>query len=214
MLVPIGSGFLRWASAWIACFGSIVFFGSGWLRGDFVVYRLPGSTTTVLLEGKTKSIGQGTFEYTHPTMGTLTFSYETALVIKAPTKQEEYRRLVGRARQSPSFDAYMEAARFALRGGMLEEFRECCTGAYKLDPDHPTMVRLLEARKRLKEPLKGFDEAEQALREAVPVSGMHIARSDHYVLLHDTAENKVGRRRQTRSQVRLDLMEQIGRAHV
>ena len=45
---------------------------------DFVLYQLPGSQTTVLLEGKTKSVGPSAFEYTHPTMGTITLSRESA----------------------------------------------------------------------------------------------------------------------------------------
>jgi hypothetical protein len=110
-------------------------------QADFVVYRLPGTQVTVLLEGKTKGVGQGTFEYTHPSLGTLTFSHETALVIKAPTKLEEYRRLANVARQEQRFDDYIQGARFALRSGFLEEFRECCNAAYKIQPDHPTMLR-------------------------------------------------------------------------
>ncbi|MCE2810087.1 MAG: hypothetical protein LW850_06750 [Planctomycetaceae bacterium] len=87
---------------------------------DFVVYRLPGTEVTVLLEGKTKGVGQGVFEYTHPSLGTLTFSHQSALIIKAPTKTEEYRRLFGQARQEQSFDGYIQAARFAIRSGMLD----------------------------------------------------------------------------------------------
>jgi hypothetical protein len=163
-------------------------------QADFVVYRLPGSEVTVLLEGKTKGVGQGTFEYTHPSMGTLTFSHETALVIKAPTKNEEYRRLFNQARQEQTFDHYIQAARFAIRSGMLDEFRDCCNAAYKIQSDHPTMQRLLEARKRIKQPLVDWDRSEKELRDSIPLDKMEIARSEHYLLLHDTASNKVGRR--------------------
>ena len=179
------------------------------VRADFVVYRLPGSEVTVLLEGRTKGVGQGTFEYTHPSLGTLTFSHEAALMIKAPTKIEEYRRLFGQARQSQSFDGYIQSARFAIRSGLLDEFRDCCNAAYKIQPDHPTMQRLLEARKKFKQPLADWQQCEKELRESVPLAKMEVARSDHYLLLHDTGSNKVGRRRQSRSQVRLDLLEKV-----
>jgi len=178
-------------------------------HADFVVYRLPGTQVTVLLEGKTKGVGQGTFEYTHPSLGTLTFSHESALVIKAPTKLEEYRRLANVARQEQRFDDYIQAARFALRSGFLEEFRECCNAAYKIQPDHPTMLRLLEARKRIKQPVTGWESSEQQLRDSVPIPSMELARSDHYLLLHDTGSSKVGRRRQSRWQSRLDLLEKV-----
>jgi hypothetical protein len=191
----------------IAYLGLLTLAGS--LQADFVVYRLPGTEVTVLLEGKTKGIGQGVFEYTHPSLGTLTFSHQSALIIKAPTKAEEYRRLFGQARLDQSFEGYIQAARFAIRSGMLDEFRECCNAAYKIQPDHPTILRLLEARKRIKQPLENWDSCEKELRESVPLNSMDVARSEHYLLLHDTNANKVGRRRQSRSQSRLELLEKV-----
>ena len=178
-------------------------------RADFVLYRLPGTQVTVLLEGKTKGVGHGTFEYTHPSLGILTFSHDSALIIKAPTKSEEYRRLWNQARQDPSFEAYIQAARFAIRSGLLDEFKECCNAAYKIQPEHPTMLRLLEARKRIKEPLGHWEQCQKELRESVPLSTMKFAQSEHYLLLHDTGENKVGRSRQTRAQSRLELLEKV-----
>ncbi len=101
---------------------------------DFVVYRLPGTEVTVLLEGKTKGVGQGVFEYTHPSLGTLTFSHQSALIIKAPTKTEEYRRLFGQARQEQSFDGYIQAARFAIRSGCSMSFESVATPLTKSNP--------------------------------------------------------------------------------
>jgi hypothetical protein len=188
-------------------------FFSGWACADFVLYQLPGSQTTVLLEGKTKSVGPSTFEYTHPTMGTITLSRESAMVIKAPTREEEYRRLSSHARETKAFDDYIQAARFALRSGMLEAFRDCCNAAYKIDPEHPTMLRLLEARRKLRQPLSSQDSeqqgAEAELRAAVPTEGMQIVRSEHYVMLHDTGDTKSGRKRIPRWQARLELLENM-----
>jgi hypothetical protein len=183
-------------------------------RADFVLYRLPGSQSSVLLEGKTKSVGSNTFEYTHPTMGTIILSRESALVIKAPTRQEEYRRLVAHAKQTQAFDDYIQAARFALRSGMLEAFRDCCNAAYKIDPMHPTMLRLLEARKRIEQPIiAASDSSQSQLQAAVPVQGMQVVRSPHYIMLHDTGESKSGRKRLPRWQSRLDLLEEVYEAY-
>jgi hypothetical protein len=71
------------------------------------------------------------------------------------------------------------------------------------------MQRLLEARKRIKQPLVDWDRSEKELRDSISLDKMEIARSEHYLLLHDTASNKVGRRRQTRSESRLDLLEKV-----
>jgi hypothetical protein len=185
----------------------------GIAQADFVLYRLPGSQSTVLLEGKTKSVGPNTFEYTHPTMGTIILSRESALVIKAPTRQEEYRRLVARAKQTQAFDDYIQAARFALRSGMLEAFRDCCNAAYKIDPKHPTMLRLLEARKRIEQPIEASESSQSELQAAVPTQGMQVVRSPHYIMLHDTGETKSGRKRLPRWQSRLDLLENVYEAY-
>jgi len=182
-------------------------------QADFVVYRLPGSQSTVLLEGKTKSVGPNTFEYTHPTMGTIILSRESALVIKAPTRQEEYRRLAAHAKQTQAFDDYIQAARFALRSGMLEAFRDCCNAAYKIEPMHPTMLRLLEARKRIEQPIDALASSQSELQGAVPTQGMQVVRSPHYIMLHDTGETKSGRKRLPRWQSRLDLLENVYEAY-
>jgi hypothetical protein len=190
-----------------ACAGLMAI--SSTIQADFVIYRLPGTKFTVLLEGTTKGVGHGTFEYTHPSLGTLVFSRESALIIKAPTKTQEYRRLWNQARQIPSFEAYILAARFAIKNGMLDEFKECCYAAYKIQPEHPTMLRLLEARKKIKQPLGQWDKCEKELRESIPLTNMQIAQSKHYLLLHDTGSTKVGRQRQTRAQSRLELLEKV-----
>ncbi|MFN7730550.1 MAG: DUF1570 domain-containing protein [Pirellula sp.] len=176
---------------------------------DFVLYKLPGSDKTVLLEGRAKNLGAGMIEYTHPSLGTLAFSRDSAVVIKAPTKLEEYKKLLGKARQSKSVDDYLAAANLAIRRGLLDEFRECCNAAYKIDPEHPTVLRLLEARRRMKQPLSDAEQASAELKDFVPLPGMEVAVSDHYVLLHDTGNAKVGRRRQARYETRLELLEQV-----
>ncbi|MBM3966832.1 MAG: DUF1570 domain-containing protein, partial [Planctomycetes bacterium] len=176
---------------------------------DFIVYRLPGSDKTILLEGKAKNLGQGVIEYTHPNLGSLAFSRDTALVIKAPTRQEEFKKVFAKARQSKEVSDYLSAANLALRHGLLPEFRECCSEAYKLNPTDPTVVRLVEARRRIKRPLTDQESAADALREIVKLPSMKIALSDHYVLLHDTGDAKQGRRRKSRAEQRLELLEMV-----
>jgi hypothetical protein len=136
----------------------------------------------------------------------LAFSRDTALVIKAPTRQEEFKKVFVQARQSKEVADYLSAANLALRHGLLPEFRECCSEAYKLNPNDPTVVRLVEARRRIKRPLTDQVSAADALREIVRLPSMKIALSDHYVLLHDTGDAKQGRRRKSRAEQRLELL--------
>ena len=195
----------------IACSGVILLQAAtvSPVAADFVLYKLPGSDKTVLLEGKAKNLGSGVIEYTHPSLGTLAFSRDNAVVIKAPTKLEEFKKLWGKAKQSKSVDDYLAAAKLAIRRGLLAEFRDCCNAAYKINPEHPTVVRLLEARRRIKQPLEDAAAAAEELKEFVPLYGMEVALSDHYVLLHDTGSAKVGRRKQARFETRLELLEMV-----
>jgi hypothetical protein len=177
-------------------------------RADFVLYNLPGSDMSIVLEGKAKILGMGIIEFTHP-LGTVAFSQDTATVIKCPTRQEEFRRLYNQAKRSATVDDYLAAAKQAIRRGLLKEFRECCNAAYKIDPSHPSVLRLLEARKRLKRPIDDRDEPLTELKDFVDRDAMQVASSTHYVMLHDTGSTKAGRGKLTRSDKRLELLETV-----
>ena len=62
-------------------------------HADFVIYRLPGTKLVAILEGKTKILAGRLLEYTHPAFGSMALDLEDALVVKAPTRQEEYKKL-------------------------------------------------------------------------------------------------------------------------
>jgi hypothetical protein len=195
--------------AWYAVALCAVAVGHSMARADFVLYQLPGSDQTILLEGKAKNLSSGIIEYTHPSLGSLAFSRDSAVVIKAPTKQEEFKRLLGKAKQSKAVDDYLAAASMAIRRGLLSEFRDCCDTAFRLDPNHPTVLRMLEARRRIQRPLEDAESSSAELKQFVNIPRMEVALSDHYVLLHDTGSAKVGRRRQSRAENRLDLLEMV-----
>ena len=78
-----------------------------------------------------------------------------------------------------------------------------------MDPVHPAVIRLLEARRRIRIKLTDETEAEQRLRNIVDRPKMKIETSEHYVLLHDTSANKVGKRQQSRAETRLELLERV-----
>ena len=175
--------------------------------GDFVIYRLPGTKLVAILEGKTKILGGRLLEYTHPAFGSMALDLEDALVVKAPTRQEEYKRLFNKASKSKDIQDYLDAANQALKRGLLKEFYECCSDAYNIDTENVTVKRLIEARKRVKQPCGDSTEVERNLRAATNLSQLKVERSAHYVMLHDTSAVKVGRK--TRAQIRIELLETV-----
>ncbi len=180
-------------------------------KADFVIYRLPGTKMVAVLEGKTKVMAGRLMEYTHPAFGTMVLNLDDANIVKAPTRQEEFKRLFVKASKSKDIKEYLEAAGQALKRGLLKEFYECCSAAYKIDPENATVKRLIQARKLVKQPLGDPAEVERTFRITtnLPNNALNLKaeRSSHYVLLHDTSDAKVGRK--TRSQKRIELLEAV-----
>jgi hypothetical protein len=178
-------------------------------HADFVLYALPGTDKVILLEGTTKRGGYGIIEYTHPAHGTVVLNQDSATVIKAPSKTDDFKKLLSKAKSSKNIDDYISAANIAIRRGLFKEFLECCSAAYKIDPKNPTILRLIEARNRIKRPLTDANGAESRIREIVNRPSMKVQFSDHYILLHDIPDEKANRRKKTRAELRLDLLETV-----
>jgi len=177
---------------------------------DFVLYSLPGTDKIILLEGTTKRGGFGIIEYTHPSHGTIVLNQDSATVIKAPSKSDDFRKMLSKAKNSKEVDDYISAAKVAIKRGLFKEFLECCSAAYKIDPKNPTILRLIEVRNRIKQPLQDdAKESEARIRDIVNLPSMRVQISDHYILLHDTPDAKTFRRRKSRADLRLELLETV-----
>ena len=178
-------------------------------HADFVLYTLPGTDRVILLEGTTKRGGYGIIEYTHPSHGTIVLNQDSATVIKAPSKTDDFRKMLAKAKGSNDVSDYISAANVAIRRGLFKEFLECCSAAYKIDPKNPTILRLIEARNRIKRPLNDEKEAEARIREIFNRPSMKAQISDHYILLHDTPDEKKFRKKKNRADLRLELLETV-----
>ncbi len=191
----------------LLCLCALMLSVSHSVKADFVTYRLPGTKLVTTFEGKTKVLGGRLLEYTHPTFGTMILNLDDTTIVKAPTRQEEFKRLLNKASKSKDIEDYLEAARQALKRGLLKEFYECCSASHKIDPENATVRRLLDARKKVKQPLGDSAGIEKTLRASTGLSSLKVEISSHYVLLHDTSERKIGRK--TRAQARIELLEMV-----
>lgn len=199
---------MKFAAYWLGVFVGLVLCSTRSVHADFVLYHLPGSDLSIVLEGKAKILAMGVIEFTHP-MGTIALSRDNATVIKCPTKQEEFDRLFLKAKRSGTIEDFLAAANQAIRRGLLKEFKECCNAAYHADPEHPAIKRLLEARDRMRQPIDDGDRPLDELKEFVDRESMVVATSPHYVMLHDTGKSTSGKGRKTRSEKRLELLETV-----
>lgn len=206
---------IRFAARRLFQVGWFIFiFGSGcFCFADFVFFGIPGTKRKIILEGKTKVHSAGLVEFSYPGFPSITLGRDYATAVKAPTRQEEFRELFQKATRSKNVEDYLEAARQSLRRGMLKEFYECCSAAYSLDPSNATVRRLIEARNQTKVPLGSHALVATQLQETTGLKNMKVAVSHHYVMFHDTDDRKKGRKKQTRAEQRLELLEQVYEAY-
>jgi hypothetical protein len=130
-------------------------------------------------------------------------------IVKCPTTQQEFVRRMGQAGKDP--DAMMRSAVFALKKrpiGAPREFYDAVDKVLDAAPQHEAARRVRELKRQLDEPLPDNPTLEQELRSFVRRPEMKLVTSEHYVLLHDTPERPAKGERKSRSQRRLELLEQ------
>lgn len=176
-------------------------------RADFIVYSLPGAKRPIILEGNVRVVSPTIIEFTYPGFSPIALNPKDAVAVKAPSRREEFKKSYAQATRSKQVDDFLKAAKVALQRGLIKEFYQCCSDAHKLEPKHPTLLRLAEARRRVREPLGSHADTEKKLRELTSQSSMKVEVSQHYVMLHDTQENPSEKR--SRAKKRLELLEQV-----
>ena len=176
---------------------------------DFVLYTIPGTGAAIVLQGTTTVHPGRTVSLRHPRFGNLHFGLEDVRIHEVPTTQEICRRMLNRARGTRDADQVMEAARWALAHGQLDDFYKGCQEALKLDASHAEATRALRLAERLERPLEESSEEEQHLRQTVRNPDMKIQRSAHFILLHDTPAKPSPNHKLPRADERLELLEMV-----
>lgn len=180
------------------------------VMADLVVCRVPGlEGLAVELEGDVEFLQGQSVRYRHPTVGSLYFSHDDVLEhYKVPTKSTLFDRAL---RSSRTAEDCMAAAEFALKNAMVDEVYEAAEKAVSLDANHQRANGILELRKLMDQDLGDSAEEEELLRKTVRYDKMQIAKSKHFILLHDTPTElpRDAVRRKIRSEQRLDLLERV-----
>jgi len=186
---------------------------AGVSRGDIVEYAVPRTNLRVTLQGRTQINPGRTVSFRHPKFGNLVFALQDVAIHKAPTTSELFSRRLGKAAARKDADMVMEAALWALRNGLLRQCHEAIQQALVFDSNHEEAGRMARLNELMQRPLGDSSDLAAELKAMVRKDDMRIARSPHFILLHDTPEKPDGERgsprRKPRALERLELLEQV-----
>ena len=177
-------------------------------RADLVLYTVPGTELTFKLMGKVTVNPGGTISFRHQ-RGTLHFSATDCQIVRTKTTQQLYGGQRSKAKRAGTAQGYLDLALWCVEKGMLKEADLALADAWKLDKNDSRvklMVQLVRYRRYM---LPGSPSIEQEMREFVKNDRMKVARSRHYILLHDTSDQKDPKYGTTIAQHRLDLLEKV-----
>ncbi len=178
-------------------------------KADFVVYRIPNTSLAVVLQGKTRVNPGRTVSFRHPKFGKLVFDLQNAEIHKAPSTSAVVQREVRKAINSKDVDEMIKAARLALRRGLLRDYYDAMKAAYKINPQHEDVQRVVKLKRQMNRPLGDSSKQEEELRKLIRDPQMKIAKSKHFVLLHDTSDKPGPNRKLPRAEERLQLLEVV-----
>lgn len=191
---------------------------AGSARADIVVYTVPGTIITVTLEGTTKVIpvpGQEPLiSFNSKSTGTLRLRLsEVEQKVECPLTIERFRKRFNLAKKDAV--KLMETAKWALKRGLLKEFRECVQAAHAADPNHEEAKKLVKLMQDIDNVDLGESTAQESfLRDRVgKPKNFEFRKSKHFILYHNTnkpgKDGKSGPKKGDRAEKRLELLENV-----
>ena len=175
-------------------------------RADVLVYSAPTiPPLEVTLQGKAQANPGRTVSFKHP-LGTLYFSLDEVTYYKVPTLDEQFDRMLVKAKTAPDI---FKTAIWALKHGLIEQYFKAVEATLKVDAEHADAKRALALRVKMAQPLSDPPTLESDLRALGPRKDMKIARSAHFILLYDTPDKPAEGRKKPRHEERLALLERV-----
>lgn len=180
-------------------------------RADYVLYSLPLKTDNAILEfvfeGEAHTHPR-TIELQHPKYGTLVFGRQLAKAFETESVRKRLEREMLQAYEKQDATKLLSLGREALRKGYLVAHYNAAIATLEFAPDHPQAKAIVELKQQIDEEPTDAEAAEAELRKIVPIPEMKVARSKHFLMLHDLdAPKKRGEK--GRADERLELMEKV-----
>ncbi|MCA9153722.1 MAG: DUF1570 domain-containing protein [Planctomycetales bacterium] len=174
---------------------------------DVILYRIPRTRLQITLQGTATVNPGGTVTVTHPQFGSLYCRLEDTEIFRVPTTAQQF---AIRLRKSEG-DAgrLMESARWALRHGLIRSSYEATAKALAVDANNSDAQRVRDLKRLIDRPLTDATPQADEMKKLVGRADMEVAESKHFVMLHDTGSERHGRKRLTRAEQRLELLETV-----
>ncbi len=182
--------------------------GGQTVRADYVVYTVPGTDVSVMLEGQLTINTPKTATLKHP-RGTLYLTPRDIQLLKSPSKNSIYVIKARQVAKSNNVDDVLALSKWALHNGMLDKCKSLLSSAWKIDPTHERLKKLAGLMVYLNKPVADSASEEARARELVGGRGMTASRSKHFLLLHDGDKAVDPVTKKTRAEMRLDLLETV-----
>ncbi|TWU56863.1 hypothetical protein Poly51_27810 [Rubripirellula tenax] len=181
---------------------------TGTAHADLVLYTVPGTEITLKLMGKvTVNVG-GTVSCRHE-RGTLHFSLSDCQIVRTQSNQKIYGSKSSAARREGTAQSHLDLALWCVEQGMLEEADKELAEAWKADPNNPQVRLMVQLVKYRRATVPSSASIEQEMRQFVKSDSMKVARSRHYILLHDCSDADDPIYGKPIAQHRLDLLEKV-----
>ena len=196
----------------ISVFGLLVLFllASIPARADIVLYPIPNTPIALVVQGTVKVHPGRTVTMRHPRFGDLYFDLTNIRYYRVPTTEDLANRKFAEAERSGNVGLCLNAARWALHNGQLAIFYKAAAAAWRIDPDDPTVVRLIAMKKLIDAPIPPSTELENEIRDYIKNDkGMEFVRSKHFLLLHNTSPEKSPYSKKSRVEERIELLETV-----
>lgn len=181
------------------------------VQADIVEYQIPRTTAVVMLQGKQTANPGKTITYSHPKFGQLILGLEDVQKVhNIPPMLEIFNKKLGQAVNKKNADQVMEAGRWALSKGLVQQCYVAAAKALEIDPQHVGANDVKKLKAKIDTPLGDYSKEEKHMRDIVRRSGMNIKTSKHYILLHDTPDTfDKAVRKKPRADERLELLELV-----
>ena len=160
------------------------------------------------LEGKVTVNPGGTVSYRHK-RGTLHFSVRDIQIVKTPSKLARYNVEAKKARSGDDVESMLDLASWCVGNGLLKQADDALSSAWKIDSKDKRVHVLGMLTKYRRGTVPASPSIEKEMAEFLKIDGMKVARSRHYILMHDASDDIDPITRKTAAQQRLDLLEQV-----
>lgn len=173
-----------------------------------LLYTVPGTNLTFKLMGRATVNPGGTVSYRHK-RGMLYFGASDCRILRTQSTQQRHGAQRSQASRENTAQAYLDLALWCVEKGMLEEADDALTDAWKADPNNERVQLMVHLVRYRRATVPASPSIEQEMRKFVKNDQMKVARSRHYIMLHDTSDKKDPRYGMTVAEHRLDLLEKV-----